>query len=726
MISLIFVMSQTGVHSLFAGLGFQQSLVLPMGSAIIVEMNKHPIADAGPDLTGYEGDILMFDGSGSYDPDGSIVSYWWDFDANEDTDGDSNSTNDKDASGPSVSNSYPDNGDFTVTLTVVDDGGGFGRFDLNWLSQELDVTTSIALGDLNKDGNLDYVSGVHGPNRAYLGDGNGSFSLSWTSSETEDETDSIALGDVNGDDLLDILVGNYWIGNTRGINRIYVGDGNGHFLLHWNAQDRIPTRTVALGDFDGDDDLDFVAGTSYENLIYLNDGNGYYALHQRTSEKDDTSSIAVADVDNDNDLDIIFGNGYENRLYKNNGIGDFHLFWNSSSRRITPSIAVADLNGDLFVDFIAGNGGPDEVYVNDGTGQFRLGQELSGSNLTAAVDVSDLDSDGDIDCVAGIVSGQNEIYLNNGLGNLTFFSFSGDVNRTSAISIADLDGDAVPDFLEGNLAESDKAYLARGIPLSDSDTVVVNVFNLPPVADSHGPYQGFEASPIEFTGSHTDPGLLDTHTYDWDFDYDGMTFTIDATGSTVQNTWFDDYSGTVALRVTDDDGGWDIDDATVLVENVAPVADAGDDKEGYEVSTFTFEGSCTDSGKLDTHTYEWDFDYDGITFDIDATGQSVTHTWIDDFDGYVALRVTDDDGGEGIDTAHVLVKNVPPTVELKVLPIEVDVSLRIAGEKWHDVSIELFEDGVLVAEGSLTRYPGSPNGQILDLAHLNVDISKQY
>jgi hypothetical protein len=206
----------------------------------------------------------------------------------------------------------------------------------------------------------------------------------------------------------------------------------------------------------------------------------------------------------------------------------------------------------------------------------------------------------------------------------------------------------------------------------DLDVTHVTVNNVPPDATANGPYNGFEGTPIHFNGSHTDPGANDTHTYEWDYNYDGTTFTPDATGSPSQKTWYDDYTGSIALRVTDDDGGWDLDVTTVTVVNVPPSPEAGDDKEGYEVSTFTFNGSFYDPGANDTHEYEWDFDYDGTTFDVEATGQSVTHTYADDFDGDIALRVTDDDGGVGIDTARVLVKNVPPTVTLEVLPIEVD------------------------------------------------------
>jgi PKD repeat protein len=260
----------------------------------------------------------------------------------------------------------------------------------------------------------------------------------------------------------------------------------------------------------------------------------------------------------------------------------------------------------------------------------------------------------------------------------------------------------------------------------DLDVTHVTVNNLPPEAASNGPYNSFEGTPVIFTGNHTDPGPLDTHSYEWDLDYDGATFSPDATGNLVQKTWYDDYTGNIALRVTDDDGGWDLDATTVTIVNVPPTADAGEDKEGYEVSTFTFNGSFFDPGTGDTHTFEWDFNYDGSVFDVDANGQEVSNTWIDDFDGYVALRVTDDDGGVGMDTAHVLVRNVPPSVELEVLPIEVDAFLRITGEKWHDVSIELYQDGELIVNGTLVRYPGNPDEQRLNLSNIQVDYSKTY
>ena len=44
--------------------------------------NEAPIANAGGPYSGIEGIPITFDGSGSFDPDGDILSYFWIF--NED------------------------------------------------------------------------------------------------------------------------------------------------------------------------------------------------------------------------------------------------------------------------------------------------------------------------------------------------------------------------------------------------------------------------------------------------------------------------------------------------------------------------------------------------------------------------------------------------------------------------------------------------------------------
>jgi PKD repeat protein len=73
--------------------------------------NVAPTADAGGPYTALVGETINFDGSGSSDPDGSIVSYDWDF-------GDGNT-----GTGVSPAHAYAAAGLYTVSLTVTDNEG---------------------------------------------------------------------------------------------------------------------------------------------------------------------------------------------------------------------------------------------------------------------------------------------------------------------------------------------------------------------------------------------------------------------------------------------------------------------------------------------------------------------------------------------------------------------------------------------------------------------------
>jgi PKD repeat protein len=83
------------------------------GTTIIVPppANQPPVATFTYGCTDL---VCTFDSSGSYDPDGSIVSYAWDF-------GDGSTS-----SGPTAEKTYPAAATYTVRVTVTDDGGATG------------------------------------------------------------------------------------------------------------------------------------------------------------------------------------------------------------------------------------------------------------------------------------------------------------------------------------------------------------------------------------------------------------------------------------------------------------------------------------------------------------------------------------------------------------------------------------------------------------------------
>ncbi len=87
--------------------------------------NQPPVASFSYDCTGLD---CTFDASNSSDPDGSIVSYSWDF-------GDGNTS-----SGVTASNSYDSAGSYTVVLTVTDDDSATGTD-----TQNVSVSDAVTL-----------------------------------------------------------------------------------------------------------------------------------------------------------------------------------------------------------------------------------------------------------------------------------------------------------------------------------------------------------------------------------------------------------------------------------------------------------------------------------------------------------------------------------------------------------------------------------------------------
>ncbi|MBN1456037.1 MAG: PKD domain-containing protein [Methanomicrobia archaeon] len=83
--------------------------------ACTVTVSLSPVADAGPDQICLMGEVVYFNGSESYDHDGTVKTYQWNF-------GDGGN-----ATGPAVTHCYADTGTYTVSLTVTDDCGALDQ-----------------------------------------------------------------------------------------------------------------------------------------------------------------------------------------------------------------------------------------------------------------------------------------------------------------------------------------------------------------------------------------------------------------------------------------------------------------------------------------------------------------------------------------------------------------------------------------------------------------------
>jgi len=88
---------------------------------------------------------------------------------------------------------------------------------------------------------------------------------------------------------------------------------------------------------------------------------------------------------------------------------------------------------------------------------------------------------------------------------------------------------------------------------------------------------------------------------------------------------------------------------------------------------------------------------------------------------YANISAAVESGGEVIqvlsDTVHVSVANVAPSlaVSAQVVYGGGDLTLRVAGEKFHDVTATLTCDGIALATATILRVPGNPNDQEVSL-----------
>ena len=268
----------------------------------------------------------------------------------------------------------------------------------------------------------------------------------------------VALGDLDGDGDLDAFVANYKQ------NKVWLNDGTGAYTDSGQGLGSSYSYGVALGDVDGDGDLDAFVATSNQNKVWLNDGAGAYTDSGQTLGSSFSRNIALGDLDGDGDLDAFVATFNQNKVWLNNGTGVYTDSGQALGSSDSRSVALGDLDGDGDLDaFVPNYNRPSKVWLNDGTGAYTDSGQALGSSYSYGVGLGDVDGDGDLDAfVANYDNQPNKVWLNDGTGAYTDSGQALGSSDSRSVALGDLDGDGDLDAFVPNYNRPSKVWLNDG------------------------------------------------------------------------------------------------------------------------------------------------------------------------------------------------------------------------------------------------------------------------
>jgi hypothetical protein len=283
------------------------------------------------------------------------------------------------------------NGSDNVSLLL---GNGDGTFQ-NAVSYAVgNSPTAVTVGDFNGDGNADLAvtNGADNTVTILLGNGDGTFQVAATYA-TGYTPASVVAGDFNGDGNLDLAVANSCGSDPtcqhNGTISVFLSNGNGTFqpaVSHAAGKDPL---SVAVGDFDGDGNLDLAVANKLDNTVSILWGNGdgtFQDTGLTLTTDSGPDSVIVGDFNGDGQPDLAVAN---------RGTNDVSVFLNSSGRTFQTatnynvggqpySLTAVDLTGNGALDLITANYASNNVTVlfgnGDGTFQQKVVTSHAGSS----------------------------------------------------------------------------------------------------------------------------------------------------------------------------------------------------------------------------------------------------------------------------------------------------------------------------------------------------------
>lgn len=347
------------------------------------------------------------------------------------------------------------------------------------------------LADLDQDGDSDVVlARVDGPVSLLMRDPGGTLhdpAAEWdVEPPPEWAITAGAVGDLDGDGDADVVVG------TRGLSEfqllpdiVLINDGTGHMsrLGSVPAQTTAHTKSIALGDLDGDGDLEIgFAIDQYHSswplqrpTLWENDGAaGFHDISSQLPRSlVGALDVDMFDADDDGDLDVfwtcgtfLIGVPSPSLLMRNDGTGDLAADPTAASGIVGTQSLPIDVDGDGDLDLIVGTTSVDELWINDGTGSFQQAIHPYPPTFDPARQILAIDYDGDGDQDVLRRGTNMSLYQNDGFRRRFI-----DVTASSGVTylggvdtfVADLDGDGWPDIVGSSVLgnNGDGTFSAR-------------------------------------------------------------------------------------------------------------------------------------------------------------------------------------------------------------------------------------------------------------------------
>ena len=152
-------------------------------------------------------------------------------------------------------------------------------------------------------------------------------------------------------------------------------------------------------------------------LVWLNDGKGNFSDSGQRLGHEESNAVALGDLDGDGDLDAFVGNRRADQVWLNDGKGNFSDSGQRLGDQNTLRVTLSDqtLDGDLDA-FIWGRGFV-ESWANTGEGVFEKSGWIKLSIWEAAA-LGDVNDDGRADLFVGLLDESAHVWLNEGVAGL--------------------------------------------------------------------------------------------------------------------------------------------------------------------------------------------------------------------------------------------------------------------------------------------------------------------